>query len=146
LINPGCEIGHANASTNCSNRLSFSVSALDFFPAKSTMVGIFIILVIQTLRISPYLPSSLNSGTSITSAISIILHHTSIHVLLYGGFQGFHTLWRLSRLQDWFGLIVEESCHKVLDSPQLTTEVSILWIPFPTFKLLMHSLRGMDDG
>ena len=92
LINPGYKIRHANASTNCSSRLSFFVSALDFFPAKSTIVGIFVILVFQTLRISPYLPSSLNLGTSITSVTSVILHHTSIHVLLYGGFQGFYLL------------------------------------------------------
>jgi hypothetical protein len=40
LINPGCSIGHAIASFALSTHLSTSFTALDIFPAKSTMVGI----------------------------------------------------------------------------------------------------------
>jgi hypothetical protein len=66
LITLGCEIGHANASTDLSTCLSFFVATLDFFPAKSTMVGVFIILDMQTLQISSYPPSLLNPDSLIT--------------------------------------------------------------------------------
>jgi hypothetical protein len=61
---------HANASTNRSCCLSYSMVALDFFLAKSTMVRMFVILDIQTLGIFPYPPLSLNLGTPNTCATS----------------------------------------------------------------------------
>jgi hypothetical protein len=68
LINRGCSIKHANASNPHSTCLSLSLAALDIFVAKSSMVGIFAILDIQTLRISPYPPSFPNLGTTIMCA------------------------------------------------------------------------------
>jgi hypothetical protein len=66
LISPGCSIGHANASFNRSIHLDFSKAALNIFPAKSTMVGIFAILDMQTLQISPYPSSFPTPGTPST--------------------------------------------------------------------------------
>jgi hypothetical protein len=56
LINPWCSIGHAIASFSLSSRLSTSFTALDIFPAKSTMVEILATLDMRTFRISPYPP------------------------------------------------------------------------------------------
>jgi hypothetical protein len=51
----------------------------------------------------------------------------------------------LSTPRHWLGHVVGESCHKALDFLQLTAEFYISWIPFATFWLLVHTLKGMDD-